>query len=69
MNDLTDSEIIFLMKVMDGIANGMEAIDPGRPYAMDDYFGYAYNGAIKLRRKLFDELERRIKNEAESKED
>lgn len=63
MNDLTNNEIIFLMKLIDGIANGIEAIDP-QPFSDEDDLSSAYNCAIKLRKKLFDELERRIRDEA-----
>lgn len=62
MNDLTNNEIIFLMKLMDGIANGIEAIDP-QPFSDEDDLSSAYNCAIKLRKKLFDELERRIRDD------
>ena len=62
MNNLTNNEIIFLMKLMDGITNGIESIDP-QPFSDEDGLSSAYNCAIKLRKKLFDELERRIRDD------
>lgn len=60
MNELTNSDLVFLMHIVEGIANGLDALDT--PCAYED-FGDAYNAAITLKRKLFDELERRNKEE------
>lgn len=54
MNELTNSDLVFLMHIVEGIANGLDALDAPCPY---------YNAAIALKRKLFDELERRNNEE------
>lgn len=60
MNELTTNEIIFLMKLVSGIAEGLDAMEA--PYPYED-LGDAYNSALDLKRKLFNELERRNKEE------
>lgn len=65
MNELTTNEIVFLMKLVGGIADGLDAIDP-QIHSDEDDLGSAYNCALRLRRKLFDEFELRVRNEAEN---